>query len=99
DVLSRDGLHVGISISLGMAALPLWLLGLHQWHGMGLVARWELRWRVVCEQLPDDSSGDSANIGLDACYGSSFAGRQFGQDDPRRESRDCGVYSRRTGTA
>jgi hypothetical protein len=57
DVLSRLRLFVGLGLSLGMAAISLWLVGFHQRNGMGMVARQQLRWPVVCVQLPERASG------------------------------------------
>ena len=70
DVLSRLRVLVGFSLSLGMAAISLRLVGVHQRRRMGVAARQRLRRSVVRLQLHDRSQDHESSRRLDSAYSS-----------------------------
>ncbi len=79
---SRIGLHVGVGLSLGMAPVSLWLMGLPgRWRRMGLGPWRQLCRSVVCEQLRKYTGGRQAACRLAACDCSVGARRQLAQAD------------------
>src|SRR5271166_386469 len=97
-IRSRFWLHLGLGLSLGMAAVSLWVVGLpRRWRRMGLGSR-QLCWPVVCEQLPSYSGCSETACGMAARDSSVVACQQLAQaDDPCWQGGwIASVYSGRT---